>query len=245
MTLVTPSQWLAGLVKESFLKEYPVKVIPNGVDTSIFKPTPSDFRERSGLGSKFIILGVANVWNERKGFDYFLELSKYLSNDEVIVLVGMSDKQIKMLPRNIIGIKRTNSAKELAEIYSAANVFFNPTLEDNYPTVNLEAQACGTYVITFDSGGARETIVSQESGMTIKPCSVQYILDLIRTLKSTGTKGVIIDSSMRTVISHQFMVNSYIGLYEELYCGGDKKSCWCLIPDVQKTRRFMILKRYW
>jgi len=96
-------------------------------------------------------------------------------------------------------------------------------LEDNYPTVNLEAQACGTYVVTFDSGGAGETIVSQESGMAIKPCSVKYVLDLIRTLKSTGTKGVIIDSSMRTVISHQFMVNSYIGLYEELYCGGDKK----------------------
>ncbi|AMW31976.1 glycosyltransferase [Fervidobacterium islandicum] len=223
MTLVTPSQWLAGLVKESFLAEYPVKVIPNGVDVSIFKPTPSDFRKRFGLANKFVILGVANVWDRRKGFDYFLELSKYLSDDEVIVLVGVSDKQIKMLPRNVIGIKRTSLAKELAEIYTAADVFFNPTLEDNYPTVNLEAQACGTYVITFDSGGSSETIVSEKSGMAIKPCSAKYILDLVKSLKSIGTKGVIIESSMRSVISHQFMVNSYIGLYEELYCEGNEK----------------------
>jgi glycosyltransferase involved in cell wall biosynthesis len=223
MTLVTPSQWLAELVKESFLAQYPVKVIPNGVDISIFKPTPSDFRKRFGLASKFVILGVANVWDRRKGFDYFLELSKYLSDDEVIVLVGVSDKQIKMLPRNIIGIKRTSSAKELAEIYTAADVFFNPTLGESFSLVNLEAQACGTYVITFDSGGTSESIASQESGMAIKPCSAKYILDLVKNLKSTGTKRVIIESTTRTVISHQFMVNSYSGLYEELYCGGDEK----------------------
>lgn len=216
MTLVTPSQWLAGLVKESFLGDYPVQVIPNGIDTEVFKPTPSDFKKRYGLDGKFLILGVANVWEKRKGFDYFLDLSKYLSDDEIIVLVGLSDERIKNLPNNIIGIKRTNSAKELAEIYTAADVFFNPTLEDNYPTVNLEAQACGTYVITFDSGGARETIISKESGIAIKPCNAEDIMNLIRVLRSKGRKAANVDSSARSVISHRFMVGSYISLYEKL-----------------------------
>lgn len=216
MTLVTPSQWLAGLVKESFLRDYPVQVIPNGIDTEVFKPTPSDFKKRYGLDGKFLILGVANVWEKRKGFDYFLDLSKYLSDDEIIVLVGLSDERIKNLPNNIIGIKRTNSAKELAEIYTAADVFFNPTLEDNYPTVNLEAQACGTYVITFDSGGAKETIISKESGIAIKPCNAEDIMNLIRVLRSKGRKAANVDSSARSVISHRFMVGSYISLYEKL-----------------------------
>lgn len=216
MTLVTPSQWLAGLVKESFLGDYPVQVIPNGIDTEVFKPTPSDFKKRYGLDGKFLILGVANVWGKRKGFDYFLDLSKYLSDDEIIVLVGLSDERIKNLPNNIIGIKRTNSAKELAEIYTAADVFFNPTLEDNYPTVNLEAQACGTYVITFDSGGAKETIISKESGIAIKPCNAEDIMNLIRVLRSKGRKAANVDSSARSVISHRFMVGSYISLYEKL-----------------------------
>jgi len=216
MTLVTPSQWLAGLVKESFLGDYPVQVIPNGIDTEVFKPTPSDFKKRYGLDGKFLILGVANVWEKRKGFDYFLDLSKYLSDDEIIVLVGLSDERIKNLPNNIIGIKRTNSAKELAEIYTAADVFFNPTLEDNYPTVNLEAQACGTYVITFDSGGAKETIISKESGIAIKPCNAEDIMNLIRVLRSKGRKAANVDSSARSVISYRFMVGSYISLYEKL-----------------------------
>ena len=216
MTLVTPSQWLAGLVKESFLRDYPVQVIPNGIDTEVFKPTPSDFKKRYGLDGKFLILGVANVWGKRKGFDYFLDLSKYLSDDEIIVLVGLSDERIKNLPNNIIGIKRTNSAKELAEIYTAADVFFNPTLEDNYPTVNLEAQACGTYVITFDSGGAKETIISKESGIAIKPCNAEDIMNLIRVLRSKGRKPANVDSSAKLVISHRFMVGSYISLYEKL-----------------------------
>ncbi|MEO0274758.1 MAG: glycosyltransferase [candidate division WOR-3 bacterium] len=152
-------EWVKSLVKESFLKDYPVEVIPNGIDTSVFKPTHGDFRKKYGLENKFIILGVANVWEERKGLKHFLELASMLKQDEVIVLVGLNKKQIKKLPRGIIGIERTNSARELAEIYATADVFVNPTLEDNYPTVNLEAQACGTYVITFDSGGAKETLL--------------------------------------------------------------------------------------
>ncbi len=163
MTLITPSQWLADLVKQSFLSEYPVEVHYNTIDTTVFKPTPSDFREKYGLQNKRIILGVASVWDERKGLDDFIKLSEMLDDRYSIVLVGLSETQIKQMPENIIAITRTNSTKELAEIYSAADVFFNPTYEDNYPTVNLEAEACGTPVVTYRTGGAPETIHRQDS----------------------------------------------------------------------------------
>lgn len=163
MTLITPSMWLADLTRQSFLKEYPVEVHYNTIDNSIFKPTPSDFRERYGLQDKIIVLGVANVWEDRKGLFDFYKLAEMLDDRYVIVLVGLSEKQIDDLPKNIKGIQRTNSPQELAAIYTAADVFVNPTYEDNYPTVNLEAQACGTRVLTYDAGGSKETIKTQNS----------------------------------------------------------------------------------
>ena len=129
-------------------------------DLSVFKPTECDFREKFGLQDKKIILGVAGVWDKRKGLDDFLKLSESLKdNDEYrIVLVGLTDKQVKKMPKNIIGIKRTNNTAELAGLYTTADVLFNPTYEDNYPTVNLEAQACGTPVITYATGGSVESV---------------------------------------------------------------------------------------
>jgi glycosyltransferase involved in cell wall biosynthesis len=156
--LVTPSKWLANEVKQSFLCKYPVKVIPNGIDLNVFKPTPSDFREKNGLVGKKIILGVASIWDKRKGLDDFVELSKIIDDNYKIVLVGLSEKQMNDLPKNILAISRTNNVKELAEIYSSADILFNPTYEDNYPTVNLEAQACGIPVITYRTGGSVESV---------------------------------------------------------------------------------------
>ena len=163
LMLITPSKWLADLTRQSFLREYPVEVRYNTINTNIFKPTPSDFRERYGLQDKIIALGVANVWDERKGLNDFYKLAQMLDEGYAIVLVGLSKKQMKALPKNTCGIQRTNSPQELAAIYTAADVFFNPTYEDNYPTVNLEAEACGTRVITYDAGGARETVHSSAS----------------------------------------------------------------------------------
>ena len=178
MTIITPSKWLADLVKQSFLKEYPVEVHYNTIDTNVFKPTPSDFRERYGLQDKFIVLGVANVWEERKGLYDFYKLAQMLDDRYAIVLVGLSKKQIKALPKNIRGIERTNSPQELATIYTAADVFVNPTYEDNYPTVNLEAQACGTRVITYSAGGAPETI-QFENSMAIDIGNIDQLLNVL------------------------------------------------------------------
>ncbi len=158
LTLITPSNWLANLTRQSFLKEYPVSVCYNTIDQNVFKPTQGNVRRKYNIQDKKIVLGVANVWEERKGLYDFLKLAQLLNERFIIILVGLNVRQMKELPSNIIGIQRTNSQQELAEIYTAADVFINLTYEDNYPTVNLEAQACGTRVITYNTGGCKETL---------------------------------------------------------------------------------------
>jgi putative colanic acid biosynthesis glycosyltransferase len=182
MTIVTPSEWLAKLVKESFLGDYPIEIINNGINLEVFRPTKSDFRKRFALDNKYLILGVASFWGEKKGFNYFLELSDRSKSDEQIILVGLTEKQKRKLPANIIGITRTHNIQELAEIYSAADVFVNPTLEDTFPTTNLESLACGTPVITFNTGGSVE-IVNEKCGIIVEKGNIDDLCDALRKIK--------------------------------------------------------------
>lgn len=157
MTLITPSCWLEGLVKKSFLAQYPVVVRNNKIDRTVFKPTPSDFKERVGIGDRFMILGVASPWTERKGIGDFIRLSQELDPERfVIVLVGLSKQQIDELPEGIIGIMRTDSQQELAEIYTAADVFVHPGIEETYGMTVAEAQACGTRTIVREGSACVE-----------------------------------------------------------------------------------------
>lgn len=161
MTIVTPSAWLAEKVKCSFLKEYSLKVIHNGIDLSVFKPTVAGgFREKYGLQDKTVFLGTASVWGSSKGLYDFEKINEMKKENEAVVLVGLTQKQISALPDGIIGIPRTNSTEELVQIYSSSDVFMNPTYEDTYPTVNLEAQACGLPVVTYRTGGSVESVPS-------------------------------------------------------------------------------------
>ena len=158
MTIVTPSEWLRQLAEKSYLKGYKTVVVYNGINTDVFKPTESSILEKYHIGDKKVILGVASVWDHKKGLDSFVKLSSNICDDYKIVLIGLSEEQVKQIPPKIIGIERTENVNELVQWYSASTVFLNPSLEDTYPTVNLEAQACGTYVLTFDTGGMKETI---------------------------------------------------------------------------------------
>jgi len=180
LSLVTPSKWLESLVKKSFLKDYSIEVVYNTVDRNIFKPTVSNFKEINGLKGKIMVLGVASVWDDRKGLKDFVTLSKLLDNKYQIVLVGLNNKQINRMPQNIICISRTNNTKQLAEIYSAADVFVNPTYEDNYPTVNLESQYCGTKVYAYNTGGTIETIDQNVGSKIIRVGDINQLLKLIK-----------------------------------------------------------------
>lgn len=168
MVIVTPSTWLERLVKQSFLQDYPVKVIHNGIDLSVFSPVKSELNKENSKERKYILLGVAFDWGRRKGLDVFIKLSQRLGEKYQIVLVGTSKSVDILLPDNIISIHRTESQAELAELYSAADLFVNPTREENYPTVNMEALACGTPVLTFQTGGSAE-IIDASCGYAV-PC---------------------------------------------------------------------------
>lgn len=181
LTIITPSLWLADLVQQSFLKEYPVQVVNNGIDLSVFQPRQSEFRVKHDLVDKFLIMGAASVWSPRKGFDDFIFLANMLPDNYRLVMVGVPRDTIKTLPNNIIGIHRTDNPIELAEIYSAVDVFFNPTYEDNYPTVNLEAIACGTPVITYNTGGSPES-VSAGHGFVVTKGDVAAVAELVKQL---------------------------------------------------------------
>lgn len=182
LTVVPVSNWLGGIVQESFLRDATIKVIHNGIDISIFKPTPSDLREQLKIPKdKKIVLGVASGWDNRKGFYDFIELSKNLQWQ--IIMVGNVDKTVdeSLLPESIIHIKNTNSQKELAEYYTLADVFINPTYSDNFPTTNIEALACGTPVITYRTGGSPEAI-DDSCGMVIKQGDVESLASSIMKL---------------------------------------------------------------
>lgn len=187
--IVTPSQWLADYVRQSFLKDRPVSVIPNGIDTEVFSPKHSDFRTTHHCEDKFILLGVANSWSTRKGLDVFIELARRLDSSYQIVLVGIDEKTDSLLPKNIISIHKTKNQTELAELYSAADLFVNPTREDNYPTVNMEAIACGTPVLTFRTGGAPE-IISPQSGRTVPRDDIDALELSIREIRQTNPYSV-------------------------------------------------------
>lgn len=167
LAVVTPSRWLADLTRASFLKEYPVKIINNGIDLGVFTPVEGDFREKNGLLGKKLILGVAFDWGPRKGLDVFAALAARLPADYQILLVGTDDTVDARLPENVMTVHRTADQRELAVIYTAADVFVNPTREDTYPTVNMEALACGTPVITFRTGGSPE-IIDETCGCVVE-----------------------------------------------------------------------------
>lgn len=180
MTLITPSQWLADLVEESFLKEYPIQIVRNKIDKSIFKPTEGDFRKKYSIEDKKMLLGVASTWDDRKGVRDYLKLAEILPDEYQIVLLGLSKKQMKRLPKHIIGLQKTESAKQLAEAYTTADWFVNLSYEENYPTVNLEAQACGTAVIAYDVGGTRETLETNSiNHHLVKAGDIQKVYQIV------------------------------------------------------------------
>ena len=182
MTIVPVSNWLGDVVKESFLKDYEVNVIHNGIDIQRFQPIQSNIREKFSIFDKKIILGVASPWSRRKGLTDIFELHRYLSNDKYqIVIIGLSDDQIKQLPKGIIGLARTESVEALAQWYSTADVFVNPTYEDTYPTTNLEAISCGTPVVTYKTGGSPESVTS-ETGRVIGKGDVAGLATAIDSL---------------------------------------------------------------
>lgn len=170
VTFIPVCKWMGVIVDGSFMRGCPQHVIYNGTNVEVFKPQNeellTDIRSKYKIRNKKVVLGVASIWDRRKGLVDFEWLNGQLPENYQIVLVGLSEKQIQSLPQNIIGIRRTESVQELAGLYSVADVFVNPTYIDNFPTTNIEALACGTPVITYNTGGSPEAI-DENTGIVV------------------------------------------------------------------------------
>ena len=218
LTVVCPSSWLAELVGKSFLGSYDIRVIHNGIDTSVFRNTSSSFRADHGImEDDRMILGVASGWAKRKGIDVFPGLKEQLGDKYKIVVAGIEkgDLTRTQLPDGTITIERTTDLDELAQMYSAADVFVNPTREDNYPTVNLEAISCGTPVVTFDTGGSAEAIASG-CGISVSKDDIKGMADAVRTICKDRFSYSENCNKASCSFDIDRMAEQYLSLYEEL-----------------------------
>ncbi len=218
LIIVPVSEWMKGEMQQSFLKDYEYRVIHNGINTEVFAPCePERAKARYGLQGKRILLGVASIWSREKGLHDFLELARLLDREERIVLVGIKPEEGKRLPENVVGIARTENVYQLAELYAAADIFVNPTWQDNYPTVNLEAIACGTPVVTYRTGGSVEAVTG-ETGFVVEQGDVAGLLQAARTVAAKG-KDAYRNACRSHALAHfrkEDRYADYFRLYEEL-----------------------------
>ncbi len=211
-TITVPSEWLKNQVDQSFLANYPNVVIPNGVDTNIFYPRLSDLRDKYNLKDKKIILGVASTWNKQKGLSDMVDLSMKLDNNYQVVIIGVSESQIESFPSSILGIRRTADQRELAEWYSIADVFVNPTYQETFGMTTIEAQACGTPVVVYKTGGCPETVESGNGILVEKGNETELLKAVIETVNKNNRAN----STLMERFKKEFVYQQYIDLYDSL-----------------------------
>lgn len=214
LTFVAPCQWMTKPLGESFLKDAPVRVIPNGVNLDVFKPVASDLRQRYGLEEKKLVLAVASEWDERKGLRYLLEARQKLGKEYHFAVIGLSEQQVADLPEGMIGLTHTANAAELAAWYTAADCLANPTMEDNMPMVNLEALACGTPVAAFDTGGCAEAV--GECGCIIPQGNTDALCEAIHQLCLQKPSLMPRCLGRAQIFDSRKTFQSYLELYKEL-----------------------------
>lgn len=218
LTIVPVSEWIREEMQHSFFRNNRFHVIHNGINTNIFNIyNPEQVKQKYGLNGKHILLGVASIWSREKGFDDCIQMADFLHPDEMLVLVGVRPEQQKKLKKNMLGIPRTENIHQLAELYAAADAFINPTWQDNYPTVNLEAIACGTPVVTYRTGGSIEAITDQ-TGFIVPQGNVKEMLEAARLISQRGKAYY--QQPCRTYALENFRkedrYQDYLDLYDKL-----------------------------
>lgn len=219
--IVAVSEWLSDIVAHSFMQKYPIEVIHNGIDLSVFRPVDNDIRMQYGISSdETLVLGVATAWGKDKGLNDFVRLSQ--EPGIKVILVGVPEEVRKSLPENIIAVNRTESQQKLAEFYSAADMLVNPTYNDSFPTVNLEALACGTPVVTYRTGGSPEAI-DKETGIIVEKGDYAGLLSNIRMFAQTSYKthhSVACRKRAEECFDMNRQFDEYRKLYEQIsgYC---------------------------
>ena len=212
MQLVATSEWMAGLVKQSFLKDYSVSVLHHGIDHSVFRPTSSALAYENDWTGKFVVLGVAFIWSYAKGIDVYASLAEHLDESYQIVLVGEIPEGYQ-LPPNVCCLGKIADKRKIAELFSAADVFFNPTREEALGLVNVESLACQTPVVTFRTGGTAEC-VDETCGVLLDDCRWEAAYEVIRRMRNGELR---FSSEACTKKSMEFTEQNQQQTYLEIY----------------------------
>lgn len=211
------SKWITEVARQSILNKRVIGTIYNGIDLSIFYPRKNNFRIKYKLEEKYVILGMANKWLTKENEKTYEEILKFLKKDIILFLIGCTEEEIKKLPDNVLGVGFINDKNTLADYYSMADVFVNVTKVDSLPTVNIEAIACGTPVITYNSGGSAE-ILNSNVGISVEYGDIKGLILSIEKIK-TKRKEEYIDQCVKH-INENFEKNKcfekYIDLYEKI-----------------------------
>jgi len=218
LTIVTVSSWLAEILRQSYLADIPLVTINNGIDTSVFQPVENiTIKKKYNLAGKFVILGVASKWDHRKGFDDFIELSKLLDDCYAVIMIGLDKKQIKNLPGNILGLGNTENISELVDFYNVADVFVNTSVEETFGLTSIEAMACGTPSIVYNTTACPE-VISEDSGFVVGKKNLYEIINAIETIKEKGksnyTEACI--KRVRKLYNKTERYSDYLKLYNSL-----------------------------
>ena len=223
LTITVPSEWMASQVRQSFMGKYPVEVINNGIDTVVFdhnRLAVDSYTEsircvgKTSWSDKKILLSVASIWDERKGLKDLVALSDKLSDDYVMVIVGLSKNQISRLPKGVIGITRTENIDELVSLYSRANIFINPSLEESFSLVTVEALSSGCPCIVLDTSAVAE-LVNDDNGVVLHSHKPEDYLDAIKSIENRGYSR---ESVRATALKYdnKYMLEGYMRLYGEV-----------------------------
>jgi len=224
LTIVSVSHWVNNIVRYSFIKNANKKVIYNGIDTDVFKHTAikEDVLDRYNVRDKFVILSVASPWSGRKGYLDFIKLSKYIKDDEVIILVGVNNEQQNNLPNNIIGLqaiglKKNDNKQRLVDLYSACDVYMNLSVEETFGLTTTEAMSCGTPVIAYNSTACPE-IINSETGIIVEKKDIDALISAIEIIKKRGKAFYSENCRARVLRNFNTVKNmqEYIDLYYEL-----------------------------
>lgn len=219
LAVVGVSDWITNEARKSFLSSAKVLTrIYNWIDLDVFKPVDgSAVRQKLGITDKYVVLGIASGWSNRKGLDKFIELSNIIPPEMIIVLVGGLSSNINF-PDNIIHIPETHNAAELAEYYSMADVYVHLSQEETFGKVIAEALSCGTPAIVLNSTACPE-IVDSSCGMVLSDHQPRTILDAVMAIKEKGKRYY--SESAIIFVNNNFnkgdLIEKTIELYKDLY----------------------------
>lgn len=230
IVFVTCSNWLADVArKSSLLKDFRIEAIPNPIDTTIYAPqNRQTARGKWGISadSKVVLFGAANIMDRRKGISYLVDALNKLKIDyqgattiEVVIFGKNKSFDVALLPFKVIEVGIITSQTDLAGLYSLADVYVSPSIEDNLPNTIMESLACGTPVAAFNTGGIPDMVEHLNNGYLADYKSSKDLAAGIHYLLTTDKHeelGRNAREKVMTTFTNDIVAAKYIAVYQSV-----------------------------